>query len=334
VSDLPLVTINILAHNRRAEVARSLRAMHDELVYPRDRLEFIVVDNASTDGTAEMLRRDFPDVRVIQNENVGAAGWTRGFQAGAGDYFLVLDDDCYISGDALVRAARAAEAQDADLVSFRVVSSQDPDFEFTSQYRVGLLSFWACAALISRQAIEQLKGFDPQIFIWANELEFTIRLLDRGFRHLYLPEVTAIHMKPPEQNLEVWVYAIHMRHVAYVVAKLLRPRDAAVVLANLTVKLILGLLRTPSRWRIVPALAVGAARGMRHREPVRKPVSHFYRRNFREFTSPFFYVGRPVALCRGIRRWGGLRPYLKSRHDDYYASRPDLYPTRTASLAI
>lgn len=334
MSTAPRVTINILAHNRRGEVATSLRTMRDGLTYPAERLEFIVVDNGSTDGTAEMVRREFPDVRVIENENVGAAGWTRGFEAGNGDYFLVLDDDCYINGGALTRAVQAAETNHADLVSFRVISSQDPAFEFTNHYRVGLLSFWACAALLSRRAIEQLGGFDPEIFIWANELEFTIRLLDRGLRHLFLPEVTAVHMKPAIDDIEVPAYAMHIRHLGYVVTKLLRPRDAALALVNLAAKVILGLTRNPSRWPAVPALAAGAAHGIRFRAPVRRSVSRVYRHNFREFTSPMSYVGSPAALWRGISRRGGLRFYIESRHRAYYVSRPDLYPSDCASITL
>src|SRR4051794_19920669 len=131
---VPLVTVNVLAHNRRTDLATTLRVLRDDLDYPSEALELIVVDNASTDGTAEMLARDFPDVRVIEGPNVGAAGWTRGFEAGRGDFFLVLDDDCYLSGDSLRAAVEAAEREGADLVSFRVVSSFEPSFEFNVHY--------------------------------------------------------------------------------------------------------------------------------------------------------------------------------------------------------
>jgi GT2 family glycosyltransferase len=303
---LPLVTVDVLSHDRREKLATSLRTMQRELGYPQDRLELIVVDNGSTDGTREMLRRDFPEVRLIENENVGVAGWTRGFEVGRGDYFLVLDDDCYMGGDSLERAVRAAEAQGADLVSFRILSSEDRSFEFNSHYRVGLLSFWGCAALISRRAIDKLEGFDPNIFIWANELEFTMRLLDAGFRHLFLPDVEALHMKPPPGPFPPDAYAIHTRHLAYIAAKLLRPADAALGLANLAARVI----AKPSHWGALPALVEGARRGARVRSPVRGRVSRLYRRNFRDFAAPVSYL----------------------RADAYYASRRDLYPDASATL--
>jgi GT2 family glycosyltransferase len=308
--------------------------MRHELEYPSERLEFIVVDNASSDGTAEMLRQQFPDVRLIENANNGAAGWTRGFEAGRGEYFLVLDDDCHLSGDSLRHAIAAAEAEGAQLVSFRVRSSFDPGYEFDAQYRVGLLSFWGCAVLIARAAVDELGGFDPEIFIWGNELEYTIRFLDRGFRHLFLSEVSAVHAKPPMGSATATIYRTHTRHLAYVATKLLRPADALMALVNLTAKAVLDVGRSPARWPALPALLSGFCAGLRRREPVRPQVSRLYRREFREFRSPWFYLRRPLALWRSSRQRDGVAGYLRSRHEDFFAAREELYPRQTASLKL
>ena len=53
-----------------------------------------------------------------------------GFAAGTGDWTLILDDDCHLEGDALARAVTAAEANRADLVSFRVRSGIERDYFF------------------------------------------------------------------------------------------------------------------------------------------------------------------------------------------------------------
>ena len=76
----------------------------------------------------------------------------------------------------------------------------------------------------------RLRGYDPQIFVWANELEFMLRFYDAGFRHLHLPEVVAVHMKetgaPWTDYIVARAYRINTRHFAYVAGKLLRPRHA------------------------------------------------------------------------------------------------------------
>src|SRR3954466_12029933 len=229
---LPRVTLAILAYNRCDAVRDTLRRMLEDLDYPGE-LEPIVVDNASTDGTVDVLAQEFPAVRVIRTErNIGASAWNRALAAGMGDWFLILDDDCHLEGDGLARAVAAAEANGADLVSFRVRSGVDPGYHFDEEYATGLLSYWGCAALLSRRAVERLGGYDPNIFIWGNELELTIRLLDEGLRHLSLPSVVAVHMKPgrPPRLYQEWGYRMHNRHMAYVSARFLRPKDLAPVL--------------------------------------------------------------------------------------------------------
>jgi GT2 family glycosyltransferase len=220
----------------------------------------------------------------------------------------VLDDDCYLTGDSLERAVGAAERERADLVSFRVRSSEDPSFEFTAHYRVGLLSFWGCAALVGRRAVDKLDGYDPNIFIWGNELEFTMRLLDGGLRHLFLPGVEAIHMKPPPGPFPPESHAIHTRNLGYVAAKLMQPRDAALAIAAVAART----LARPGYWRSLPALLGGARTGLRARRPVRPAVSSLYRRNFRDYAPPATYV----------------------RAGRYYATRADLYPGDAATLSV
>ncbi len=321
----PLTTAAVLAYNRRDPLAVTLGHL-GALEWPEDRLEITVVDNASTDGTADMVRERFPSVRLISSpENEGIAGWNRAFAAGRGDWFLVLDDDCYVEGDALERAVAAAAEHGADMVSFRVDSS-DPGRSFSDVYRTGLLSFWGCAVLISRRAIEDLGGFDERLFIWAHELEFTMRFLDRGYRHLYLPGVTALHMK----SIPPVVPANHMRNMrnwGYVAAKLLGPRDAALAIASLIVRAGIESFVAPTYLRGAGAVLGGMREGLRVREPVRPAVSRLYRRHFLEFTSQF----RPVLRLRYLL--GRSEPRVNYR-EAYWRSRPKLYPAATASLRV
>lgn len=336
-TDWPPVTVNILAHDRRDEVNGTLRAVSSELDYPAEHLEVLVVDNASRDGTAEMVEREFADVAVVRREeNIGVSGWNDGFRAGRGDYFLVLDDDCYVTGDALKLAVSAAREEDADLVSFRVISSWHRQFEFSEAYRTGLLSFWGCAALISRRAIERLDGFDPQIFVSVHELDFTARLLDAGMRHLYLPEVEAIHLKRPDPP-DPRSHAVHLANLAYFAAKSLRPRDAAGAIANLGTRVVISAVRNPAHARVTLGAAItGIWRGVRRRAPLRAEVSRLYRRDFQDFTSL-------LGIVRGVgERRSPSGPTPEPRSADAYSSRalaffvrrPQLYPRARAALRI
>ena len=332
----PLVTVAILAFNRRAELDVTLTKIAEELDYPADRLETIVVDNASTDGTGEMLAERHPSVRVITTqENVGVPGWNPSFAAGRGEYFLVLDDDCYVTGAALKDAIERAREEEADLVSFGVTSSFDASFRFDLAYPIGLLGFWGCAALMSRRAIDALGGYDPNIFLWANEPEFTVRLLDRGLRHLYLPDVVAVHMKEPFDGTGQGTFGrqVNLRHTAYIAVKHLRGWDAAVALTRMARRAVAGGVRQKDVGAGLAAIAQGARRGLRVRAPVRPAVSRLYREHYIEYVSPRL-LARSLELWRLRADPEASRLRYEEHQRRYWADRPALYPRESRSLRV
>jgi GT2 family glycosyltransferase len=320
---LPLVTVVVLAYNREQELRVTLSALRDELDYPAERLEVIVVDNASRDGTAQMVREEFPAVELIVNAaNVGISGWNAGLQRGRGAFFLVLDDDCYVTGDALRRAIALAREHEADLVSFSAASPLALGHRFNDDYDTGLLAFWGCAAVLSRRAVDELRGFDPGIFVWAHEAEFTIRLLDRGLRHLTMPEIVAAHMTVPASRLTPFFHRTNTRNLAYIAAKLLRPRDAVGAVVNVATMALLRALADRRTIGSLPAVVEGARAGLRARAPVRAPVSRLYRRNLVDFVSPLRFVRGPDVSG------------VVARRRRFWRARPELYPARTAWLQL
>jgi GT2 family glycosyltransferase len=331
--ELPSVTVALVVHNRRDELRTTLHRMLVESDYGGE-LEAIVVDNASTDGSAEMVRDEFPGVRVIvRDENVGASAWNDTFAVARGEWILVLDDDCYLPADGLRRGLAAAADHDADLVSFKVVSTHDPGYDFTEAFRTGLLSFWGCAFLVRRDTILSLGGYDPEIFIWANELELMLRFFDRGHRHLHLPDVAAQHMRPPpgpgDESLAWRMYRTNAHNYAYIAGKLLHHRDAARVLVSMLARRSgTALVRRRGPAAGVADTLRGYAHGLRHRAPVRSAyLSRFYRRNFEPYANPW-------PLRPRLRDLGRLRMRSSAilRREAFFERRRWLYPSSPASL--
>lgn len=294
----PSVSVVILAYNRQEKVCVTLKKTLTSLDYPAHLLEVILVDNASSDDTIQVVRRDFPDVHIVASDkNIGAAGWNLGFEQAQGEYILILDDDCYLEGASLKHAVAAALKHGAALVSFTIRSTQE-EATFNQRFRTGVLSFWGCAALVRRDAVEALNGYDSYIFLWGNELEFTMRLLDAGMRHLFLPEVEAYHMKavsPPG----AYPYAsrrLNTRHHAYIAAKLLRPQHAVRVLLRLLRRLLLASAKRVTVMGILPDLILGAWQGLQNRTPVRPEVSTLYVNHFHAFVNQLPFHFRPQAL--------------------------------------
>lgn len=88
------VTIVILNHNGREHLDLCLVSLL-ALEYPQDKLEVIIVDNASTDGSREWLAENYPAIRCLANvENVGfAQGINRGAEIATGEFLAFLNPD-------------------------------------------------------------------------------------------------------------------------------------------------------------------------------------------------------------------------------------------------
>lgn len=342
----PRVSIVFVVYNRRDPLRECLQRMLADSDYDPERLEVIVVDNASSDGSSAMVAEEFPHVGlIVRDTNIGVSAWNDGFARARGDLVLALDDDCYLPPDGLRRAVAAAQRRDADLVSFTVVSSHDRTHRFTEAYRTGLLSFWGCAVLIRRTVLESLEGYDPEIFLWANELEFMLRFFDRGFRHLHCPEIEAVHMKKPsawDTFIPEGEYRINARHFAYVAAKLLKRRDAAEALVALVMRnLGDGALLDRVGFKALPDTLRGFAHGLRRRQPVQNSkLSRAYRRNFVSFASPWWLSLRPQVLLRTVpsefaRRVldpDGSARSPRGPRDEYFARRARFYPAKSDIL--
>jgi GT2 family glycosyltransferase len=319
VEAVPRVTVVFLVFNRLEKLRVSLERTLSHNDYPADRLDVIVVDNGSTDGSAEMVRSEFPAVTLVQRpSNVGVSGWNDGFKEAKGDYVLALDDDCYLPPDGLRRAVEAAQEHDADLVSFSVANDQEPAHRFNDDYDTGLLSFWGCSVLVRREVLQTLGGYDPEIFVWANELEFMVRFFDHGFRHLYLPEVVAVHMKIP-MPLPEWLaygYKVNSRNFGYIAGKLMRPKDALGAVLSVASMIVRDAFRDDrAAIKALPYVLRGFVKGLRRRDPVKNPdVSRTYRRDMHSFASAWSFA--------------------KGRRPQYFADRARFYPDRAATLQL
>ena len=327
----PVVSVCMLAYNRREMVDLTLTKLRDELDYPADRLEIIVVDNASEDGTAEMVRERHPQAKVIETgKNLGAPALNHGFEAASGDYYLILDDDCYIEGDALKRAITEARDQDADLVSFAVISGEDPSFRFDLFFRTGLIGFWGCAFIVSKRAVDRVGGYDPDMFIWVNEAEFTLRLLDAGMRHVYMPSVVAVHMKgPPPEIQSTFSRLMILRHMIHLAVKHLRPWDLVGALLSLGGRVVLVSAARGELKEGLDAAREGVRTGLRARKPARPSVSALYRHNMLELTNPLALLGRPRS-----DPGKSLFVLSQARLERFLAERPGLYPARDQPASL
>ena len=117
------VSIIIVGWNVRQLLYDCLKSVYDETA--RIDFEVIYVDNASEDGSVEMVRKDFPDVKIIENdENKGfIKANNQGIEISKGRYILLLNSDTLILNDAIARMLECAdEHPEAAVVGCKVLS--------------------------------------------------------------------------------------------------------------------------------------------------------------------------------------------------------------------
>ena len=195
------------------------------------RFEVIVVDNGSQDGSAQMVRQHFPQVRLLQNShNVGfATANNQAAKLAQGEFLLLLNSDTVLHQpifDQLVAFARQTKAgvvgpklvntdgslqpsagslpslisifsqqglplHKLRLSSWPVLQSASPEF-YAHPRQVGWVS-GACL-LTPRKLYRQLSGLDETIFMYMEEVDYCARVQQTGRQIWLLPEVQVMHV--------------------------------------------------------------------------------------------------------------------------------------------
>ena len=205
------VAVVVVSRNRREQLAQTLPK---HLALP-ERPRVVLVDDASTDGTAEMVRRRFPSVQVIALKRpCGGAGRNVGMRAVSEPYVAFCDDDSWFEPGALARAADLLERHPrlAVINGHILVGSEERDDPICEEMARSpltrgegqpgypLLSFVACAVVVRRQALLEVGGFSPRFGIGGEEELLGWDLAAAGWQMSYVPDVVAHHDPPPSEG--------------------------------------------------------------------------------------------------------------------------------------
>lgn len=221
------IAVCIVNHNTRDLLHTCLQSVLRESPH-----EVIVVDNASTDGSADMIQAEFPSVKLIRLEkNIGyGAASNRAVRHSYADYILLLNSDTQVKPGALRALRRYLEVETrAAVVSPRISnpdgSPQTSCFHFPTPLhiflylsglyrwipRVSLLNRWTLQANVQNSArivpwvlgaalafrrltFELVGGFDESFFMYFEEVDLCQRLAKKGLQIHFVPDAEVIHV--------------------------------------------------------------------------------------------------------------------------------------------
>ncbi|HIA37744.1 MAG TPA: glycosyltransferase [Flavobacteriales bacterium] len=196
--------------------------------------EIIVVDNNSVDGSAKMVAKKFPDVKLIQNEkNVGfSSANNQGIKEAKGQYVLLLNPDTVIEEDTLIKTVQFMNAHpDAGGLGVKMINGKGgflPEskrglptpwvafckmsglsrlFSFSrlfNKYHLGYLDkdknqkveiLSGAFMLLRKSALDKVGLLDETFFMYGEDIDLSYRLLKGGYQNYYFAETCIIHYK-------------------------------------------------------------------------------------------------------------------------------------------
>ena len=198
------VSLVVATRDRCPDLMRSL---------PHHTAPVIVVDNGSSDGTPEEVRRRFPAVEVVAlADNRGAVARNFGVDVARTPYIAFADDDSWWAPGALERAADLLDLHpELAVVVARVLIGPDQrldplsaDMAAMPQPALGpgpsVLGFLACAAVVRREAFRQVGGFDDVVFFCGEEERLALDLTAAGWQLAYVDDVVVHHHPSPVRD--------------------------------------------------------------------------------------------------------------------------------------
>lgn len=226
------LSVIIVTYNSAGELPACLSSIPSQVA--GGRVETIVVDNASQDGTADFVRREFPAVKVV--EAGGNLGFSKannlGFELCSGEYILFLNPDTILNQEALDHClGRISRESEIGIISPRLALA-DGTLDLACRRsipttwdgvtRASGLSRWfphvplfagynlthlperetypvgsvnGAFMLIPRRVLIRIGVFDEQFFMYAEDLDLCLRCTRAGYKVVYDGRHSIVHLK-------------------------------------------------------------------------------------------------------------------------------------------
>lgn len=218
------LSIIIVTWNAQDYLQKSLNSIYENTTGIT--FEVIVVDNASSDGSVEMIKSKFPFVNLIENKrNLGfGSANNQGIRISKGKYILILNPDtCTLPGTLEKMVRFMDENKNVGILGCKILESDDSistsvrrfptlyteiirllmskrksltefmptSFDYNKTSKVDSLS--GCCLLIRKEVLERSGLFDEDFFLYAEDIDLCYRIKQAGYQIYYFPDASIIH---------------------------------------------------------------------------------------------------------------------------------------------
>lgn len=226
------LSVSIVNYNVADELRQCLRSVQNALQDIDS--EVFVVDNKSSDNSCEMVRQEFPWVKIIENaQNLGfAKANNQAIREAKGDYILLLNPDTIVPADAirkmlafmdqhpeggglgvkmldekgrfLPESKRGIPTPGAAFCKFFGLSKLFPKSDTFNHYYLGAVpndktaevEILAGACMLLRKSVLKEVGLlDEHYFLYGEDIDISYRIIHAGYKNYYFPEATITHLK-------------------------------------------------------------------------------------------------------------------------------------------
>ena len=216
----PKVSVIIATRNRSESLGRLLQSLRDSRDLDAIALEVVVVNNASTDGTAARLERTargWPPLRALFEGRPGKNfALNKGIQAARGEILCFMDDDIVLDPQWLGALVRDYQTTGYDAFQPRILPGRDPAGKSAEtarlyQYNIPVIDYGdsirrirgltGVMMSVRRGAIDKAGGFDERLPAsgYHGDTDISRRIRQAGFSIGYTPHVVAYHELNPER---------------------------------------------------------------------------------------------------------------------------------------
>lgn len=240
------LTVIILSYNTKEITSRCLNRLKPSVISCQKRLknkiEVIVLDNGSSDGSVAMIKSEHKWVKVTSSkENLGfSKGNNLAMKQSNNPYILLLNSDVYLQEESLYKALAYFRVNlNCDVLGARlnypsgilqpsagnlpnplniifwilglslipVLNKIVPAFHpkekkyFSKAHKVG----WVMGAffMLKKAVFDKVGGFDEQLFMHMEEIEWCKRIKDKGFKIWYAPQTCVVHLHGASTNFDL-----------------------------------------------------------------------------------------------------------------------------------